>query len=427
MFEQLNDDCQMRIIRYLDIKDQLALWKANNNTSERLNANICQTWKHHHQKHYYFNSRIFADDAELDIFLSGICEELQSLHLSDEGDSLKILNKYKFPNLRELEFKIKNTYIKDSQTQAMLELLVELFPSLISLKLVNVNIGPFKIGEFKNLRKLDLWECHDYTELSGSESLEELIIDMGMNENVFYVEVLDNFPMLRKLAVLHDDAGSEGVMHEILKLRCNDITEFCSYDCIFAYSLNTLQSLNNLTRLSLIGQLAKEIEPEGRTMFRVFKRYTVDEIHSLVSKLPLLKHLDLIRSNIFLTEKHLWKIINACPSLKILHIDISMLLKENFFEKSRLFMEQALKTRSVPLTIYCHYTGRNRHLVSNITNTYVAHAHLNYFLQIETNFRHPKLEISFLPLPLPINYSMYTYVEFRPLTTPWKKLIENYL
>lgn len=419
MFEQLNDDCQMRIIRYLDLKDQLALWKANKNTSERLNANICQTWKHHHQKHYYFNSSVFADDVELDTFLSRICEELQSLNISDEVNSLKILNKYKFPNLRELEFKINSSYINDSQTQTLLELLVGLFPSLISLKLVNVNIGPFKIGEFKNLRKLDLWECHYYSDLSGSESLEELIIDMGVNENNFYVEVLDNFPKLRKLAVSHDNSDFEGVMHEILKLRCNDITEFCSYDCMFAYSLNTLQSLNNLTRLTLIGQIETEIEPEIGTIYRSFKCFTVDEIHAVVSKLPLLEHLDLVRSEIFLPEKHLWKIINACPSLKILNID-GMVLEENFFEESRRFMDQALKTRSVPLTIYCHDTGRNSHLVSNTTKTYVAHAHLNYFLQIEANFRHPKLEISFLPLPLKIDYSMYTYVEFRPLTTPWK-------
>lgn len=44
--DQLNDDCLLRIIKYLSFPDQIKLWKANNNCSERLNANIRWVWRH---------------------------------------------------------------------------------------------------------------------------------------------------------------------------------------------------------------------------------------------------------------------------------------------------------------------------------------------------------------------------------------------
>lgn len=43
--DQLNDDCQLRIIKYLDLTDQVLLWKATKHFSERLNANICRAWQ----------------------------------------------------------------------------------------------------------------------------------------------------------------------------------------------------------------------------------------------------------------------------------------------------------------------------------------------------------------------------------------------
>lgn len=349
MLEKLNDDCQLRIIHYLNLKNQLAL-KASKNTSERLTANIYQAWQH---KKHHLDLDFFAVEPQMiDIFLSAICEKVQSLYFYDRGNSLQILNKYKFPNMRELEFEIPYAHCTQSTHEPIedkFELLLQLFPSLISLKLINVDMKSLNIGKFKYLRKLDLWECHYYDYLTGSESVEELIIDMGVNENVFYVEVLDSFPKLRSLDMSHDDSSSESTMHDILKLRCNDITELSCYNCIWAYSLTILRSIKNLMRLTLIEE----------------ENLTVDDLQTIAFRLPLLEHLDLVRSPLFLTEIHLWKVIGACPSLKILNID-GMLLKTDFFEQSRHYMKQALQTRSVPLKLYCHDTGRNRNLVSNI-------------------------------------------------------------
>lgn len=345
MIAQLNDDCQLRIINYLNLKNQVALWKANNNYSLRLNANICRAWKTQKMHSLTRVMSVLKDDPKiLNAYMLNICETLKSMGLN--GLTLKHLNllyQYQFPNMRELDLEFNDWF---DETEHEFELLAEMFPSLNSLTMWNVHVDCFKIEKFKQLRKLHLWCCINIDTVFGSESLEELIIDLGANENSFYCYALMCLPKLRTLALSCDEC-SQQFLRPIIIERSNDITEFSFHSCIWKYcDLTILHSAKSLRRLTLIEE-----------------DFTVENLIFLVEGFPQLEQLDLVDFNLFSAEVQLWQTVAACPSLKILNIS-GMKLKNDFFALSRRYMEQVLNNRLVPLTLNCHKTGGYRHIVS---------------------------------------------------------------
>lgn len=294
--DQLNDDCQLRIIKYLDLTDQVLLWKATKHFSERLNANICRAWQQ--QLNFTLDWVMYdlEDDPEvMDEFLLSICETLQSLKIEEARlDNFQLWRKYKYPNMRELEYWM-DEYEDLCNHDPVLELFAELFPALSSLKPYG-ELDCLKICDFKHLRRLDLTESV-ILDLKESESLEELIIDFGLESKDFNFNSLMCFPKLQALSY-KCQKGSEELLDKIIKERGNDITE-----------------------------------------------------------------LDLDDLQYYSTETQLWNTVSACPSLKILNLS-RVGLSEEFFSLSREYMNQALKDRSVPFTLYCHNTHVDKDLVS---------------------------------------------------------------
>lgn len=341
MIDQLNDDCQLHIINYLNTKDQLSLWKSN--LSARLNANIFRAWRLHVDSYYFFQE--FKNNIVLlNSFLCSICETLQSLKLKNlRIYHLDLLQNYRFPNLRKLY--IDDFYNRSNRGQHEFELLPKLFPELTSLTLQGMyDVKWLKIAKFRKLRRVVLWNCGNVAHIFGSESLEELLIDMGESENYFHCNALMCLPKLQTLALLCDDFSVQ-FLQDIIRERSNDITELSMYFCIKNYYIPTLQSLKRLLRLTLINEY-----------------YPVNDLQNIVSGLPLLDQLDLIDCELFSTEIQLWKTIAVSPSLKVLNIS-GLKLTNDFFEPTRHYMEQALRNRTVPLTLHWHNTGF-KHLVS---------------------------------------------------------------
>lgn len=182
MFDQLNDDCQLHIISYLNFKNQIVLWKATKNVSNRMNTNICRHWQHNMKYHLDWFSYKVNDDPELiDAILSIICETLQSLELTSRNFSqLKLLKKYNFPNMRTLVI-----YKEGEECNHELNLIAEIFPTISSLKLMDFNLDNFRLEKFKQLRQLFLWDCEKIYNAFGNESLEELISSMPSGEDFF--------------------------------------------------------------------------------------------------------------------------------------------------------------------------------------------------------------------------------------------------
>lgn len=135
--------------------------------------------------------------------------------------------------------------------------------------------------------------------MKESESLEELIIDFGLESKDFNFNSLMCFPKLQALSY-KCQKGSEELLEKIIKERGNDITE-----------------------------------------------------------------LDLDDLKFYSTETQLWNTVSACSSLKVLSLS-RVDLSEEFFGLSREYMNQALKDRSVPLTLNFHNTHVDKDLVSII-------------------------------------------------------------
>lgn len=348
MINKLNDDCQLRIINDLDFTDQLSLWIATVNFSRRLNDNVSWVW----QKKTKFPlswilCRLEDNPEMLDVFLSTVGGTMQSLKISSLTlEQLKFLKNYKLPNVCDLSCEPEN----DSyEIELEMDLLAEIFPGLKSLTLRNISLGSITIHNLKQLRKLKLYEIYDLSDAEflslGSESLEELIIGHWVVSFLCYTQ-LDDFPKLQTLAMREND--DPGDLDEILTKRGNDITELSFYHRFQLASRTILLScLKNLIRLTLI-----------------YEQYTcMEDLQTVVSGMPLLEQLDLVDFQSLFTEIQLWKVVIACPSLKILYIS-GMHWDKFYIEPSRHYMEQALENRSVPLSLHCHNIGANRQLVS---------------------------------------------------------------
>lgn len=231
MIDQLNNDCQLCIINSLDLRSQLALWKATKNFSVRLNDNICWAWRNNK----YFLAWIIAeleDDTEvLDQLLSTIGETLQSpglLYITLK--QLKLLVNYKFPNVHKLECEVNDLY--PWKTQPEIYQLHKIFPELNSLKIWGGGVNGFRFQKFNKLRKLELWHCFGFGDsLTGHETLEELIIDINKTDNIFYAKTLKNFPKLHTIAFSLEDSSPllSSTYHyyfrDTLRERFDDITE----------------------------------------------------------------------------------------------------------------------------------------------------------------------------------------------------------
>lgn len=343
MLDKLNDDCLLRIIKYLSFPDQIKLWKANYNCSERLNANIRWVWRH--QSIYQWDEITYClnyDPEMIDEFLSCICDKLQTLKI--EGLSLQRVQRWvkdEYPNMRELEYWMH----RGEDSCAVLEIFAELFPALTSLT-PHDEIHRLRTDKFTQLRRLDLTECQ-VVDLKESKSLEELIIDFGPDSIDFNFESLMCFPKLQKLSFKHHD-GFEKLLDKIVFERRNYITKIS-----FPSTVKFSNRLSQFNRFNLFMPIHNE---------NIENSFTVEKLKTLVAKLPRLEQLDLIDCNCFSKEIDLWNTVSACPSLNLLNI--TLMTEGGFFESSSDHMNQALRDRSVPLTLNCYNDDGFDNLVS---------------------------------------------------------------
>ncbi|XP_060652927.1 uncharacterized protein LOC132789145 isoform X2 [Drosophila nasuta] len=337
--ETINDDCWLEIINYLNLEDQLALYKATNGLSNRVSSNVIYSWKH--QLNFTLDGNAYEKFEEmpelLDVFLSNINDTMQGLEL--QWVTLKFLYRWKnytFPNMRTLEYTVDDCDIDCDKE--VIGIMTELFPGLRSLK----SDGTFYCGalpKWTQLRKLDLSEWSPDYNTYRSDSPEEIAKCMLMEE------------------LLLPDA-------EMLEKRGKDVHTIVFNDCIWEFSIPTLRKLRNLRQLTLL-------DNDG---------FTSEELRELIVDLKQLEQIDLVDFQIWSSETELWQTVACCPSLKILNLS-GMQLYENFFEFGRRVMEKTLNNRSHDLTLHCHNTGANENLIRQY-------------------FKHPRLKLSFEPLKL---------------------------
>lgn len=108
----LNNDCQLLILKYLTLKDQLHLFEATKKPKNRLHSNLQNTWQHYKEftlddEHF----EVFNESPELlHDFISLISSNVQQLNLRHITlDILQKWKRYNFPKMRSLILKCART------------------------------------------------------------------------------------------------------------------------------------------------------------------------------------------------------------------------------------------------------------------------------------------------------------------------------
>ncbi|XP_034100931.2 uncharacterized protein LOC117565769 isoform X1 [Drosophila albomicans] len=206
MLDALNDDCQLAIIKYLNLFDRIALYEATKGTSNRLNKNIAYAWKLQLSFVLDWNNyKKFEEMPELlDVFLSNCSATMQELKLLRvKLDFLKRWENYTFPRMKTLEYTLETG---DQAADEAIRTLVKIFPGLHSLKPYG-NFRCVVLQKWTQMRKLDLsesWHYYDYDwakDIAKCQLLEELTLDdctIGSNN----YDDLMAMPKLHKLCIV---------------------------------------------------------------------------------------------------------------------------------------------------------------------------------------------------------------------------------
>lgn len=356
MIEELNYDCQLLIIAYLELKDQLALWEATAHIpSSRLNATLIYSWQH--KLSYVLDEEVLdqfeENPKQSDGFLCAISGTVQHLDLQFiKTYQLQKWIGHSFPCMRELCFTVNDSC--QPVGSLVLQLLVELFPKLNAIK----PWGTFysEITEkWTQLQRLDLTECCppiEHISMCKFQQLEQITVHSGFLTHQF-IDSLLALPNLRAIC-FHAEERIDEVLNIIIDKRAEHIERLSFNDSIWFCTQETLQRAKNVRQLSLI-------EDDG------FQR---SQLETLLSNLPLLKQLDLINFQIWRSESELWQAVGRCDSLQILNIS-GMQLYNDFFEFSRRPMETVLGKRSNPLILYCNDTGDCKERVNGNDFSYI--------------------------------------------------------
>lgn len=363
--DTLNNDCQLIIIKYLNLEEQFTLFEATNEEpTNRLILNLRYTWQHElgfNLDEEHFN--IFDKRPELlHDFLFTISPSVQHLSLLDITlDRLKSWKNFNFPEMTSLQYRVHNENVDMTNENLVTQLLGELFPELHNI----MPCGRFDLihlTNWKQMRKLDMFYCKPFSPtdesargISGLQMLQHLIINSeDLREEQF--KTFLGLPKLRSLTL-----GYLAVkrLNSIIEMRCPKI-ESITLNYLSWKELSVVKNLINLRKLTLLNI-----------------KITSENIQDLIKGLPLLEQLDIIDSRIWRSENELWKTVACCSSLKILNIS-NVKLYGSFFSANRRPMEIVLNGRPIPLTLYWHDISENT--------------------LIRLYFKHPNLQVLFEPL-----------------------------
>ncbi|XP_034484085.1 uncharacterized protein LOC117789131 [Drosophila innubila] len=378
--DTLDNDCQLLIIKYLSLRDQLSLFElTNEEPTNRVNSNLHYAWQHQlsfHLDEDHFE--VFVEKPEiLHGFLSIICTTVHHLTLWDVTlDRLTCWKHYNFSEMKSLEFRLNYDYNDMMNGYQVIQLMGDLFPEIHNIKLCD-KFDMIHLRNWKHLRKLDLTQCfpifrtdESSWRISELKMLEELIINHEeLNEEQF--EILVNLP---KLQILTLEFLAKNRLNCIIKMRAMDIQKIT----LNGFCLNELSDAEKLINL--------------RQVTLVNIKITRENIQKLIKGLPLLKRLDIIDSRILSSEIELWQTFACCPSLQILNVS-NVKLHEGFFSLNRRPIEMVLNRRWTPLSVNWHNTIENE--------------------LIRSYLKHPNLNVSFEPFK--IDYIAYCVeIKFSP-------------
>ncbi|XP_052837783.1 LOW QUALITY PROTEIN: uncharacterized protein LOC128253433 [Drosophila gunungcola] len=386
--EDLNEDCLLKITEYLNLEEQLQLWRSSEPTS-RLRSVLSYTWQH--QTHHIVDPETFGRTGRdvIQEFLQCIRSTVTKLTLQYLAmDLLEQWKPHTFPNVSEL------TYMGDENSEmdgdSDVAILVGCFPHLEGIGLSG-NASGQHIGQWRNLRRLDLQLCWYLSTQCFEEicqnlqlTLQALSIQWHRAEEDAYVRAictlqaleeleldivhlgsentarLLSLPKLRKLR-LHNFSQLDDLLRDIGSQRGRDVVAAAFSDSIWMTRSEILAKFQSLRCLTLV-------DDEGCC--------AIDFRTTVIKCFPLLEQLHLENSRIWPNADGIWDVVLACPRLRLFSLS-NQVLYDDFFAFSKSTMDRALHQRMEPLTMHFYRTGKEA--------------------LISQHFRHPNLKICFSP------------------------------
>ncbi|XP_060666965.1 uncharacterized protein LOC132798944 isoform X2 [Drosophila nasuta] len=219
MLDELNSDCQLIIIKYLQLNDQIALCEASKNHSNRLYTNVIFSWEHQRCfKLDEYNFERFEEMPEmLDIFLSSISEIVQKLIL--QWVTLKFLKRWKnytFPSMRTLKYLLVPSYGSKHEADEALQIMSNLFPGLLRV----TPHGDFHCGQLSKwtqLGELNLvnWFSNYKSQVSPIEVIQcKMLEKLQLNHYFRWPGIYDQIMALPKLYKLSIILTNHHALHE---------------------------------------------------------------------------------------------------------------------------------------------------------------------------------------------------------------------
>ncbi|EDW19494.1 uncharacterized protein LOC6583348 [Drosophila mojavensis] len=407
MFDKLNDDCWLTILKYVNLKDQVSLA----HISKSLRSVVRYQWEH--LRVAYLDQalleRFEQQPSEMEEFLQLASSSLQNLTIKQTD--IALLQKwraYEFPKLVTLDCDLG--FESEEETDEKVLLLTQLFPNLRQLTLLGNTTGRH-IWAWDQLQELNLLCCEsldtstfdqifsaiplrkltllyygyntnmgdDVLPISKCSTLEELVMDDHHLLGDFMPNLLQ-LPRLRRLAFYTRDYY-EYLLETVSKLRPLRVKALLFHDAFWSSSCvsQVMMSMTNLRRLVLHDD---DIETK--------------ELHKICATLPQLEELHLTKMRALPTATQLWDMVGASQSLKILNLSGNRLNRQ-FLDLSSECLDRVLKKRSLssPLTLHLHNT------LLKCDQT-----------EILKKLKHPNLEVSFKPIDLNVWSSRFVEIEF---------------
>ncbi|XP_062141101.1 uncharacterized protein LOC133849206 isoform X1 [Drosophila sulfurigaster albostrigata] len=335
MLGVLNDYCQLAIIKYLNLSDQLALSEASENDWKSININLISAWKQ--QSRIKLSSKncetLKNNRSLLSIFLSSISVKVEEMELVRAPmEFLKSCENYSLQRVQILSYTLDDSC---NAVEAQ-KILTNIFPGVRCVT-PDKHFCYCLLPKWTQFRKLVIRKyvrINDPTrhcELPQSRLIEEL--------------VAPDFYMIGHCLT--------GNMY-LPKLRTITICLLDSYAETRNPTYRPLYFLHLLNKYGVTKDKIRDL---------MLERVWCYESHlcGVVKSLRNLVRLGLDRCSCS-NEKSLWKIVAKRPSLEILDIT-SMNLGRHFFSKNRRLMNRTMRNRHAHLKVIYANIGKNEVLI----------------------------------------------------------------
>lgn len=385
--EDLNDDCLLKIIGYLDLESQLNLWRATEPTSP-LKPTLSYSWSR--QKGFVLGDAFDENRDLLEHFLQAIKDTVEFVSLFRFNmEQMEILQKHCFPKTQILNYWMGP---RASDGNYDIEMLVKSFPNIQSLTFCEPDFV-YKgehIVKWDHILKLDAravsyyWGPEVVKEICKKFPLQLLYISIPVCSNTnAYLEPIYNLLDLEELDIeVNFTPDVARRLLQLPKLRKLRFFELDSYELLHfigymrgkdVYELHCHDGLCNGCYFGAPGPV----------------------LNAILKRFEFLEKLHLEGSNFWSNPEEFWHVPSICPKLKLLYI-YDIFLNYPLFALSPSAMKNALDNRSVPLTLHLYKTEQE--------------------LGICQSLKHPNLKLIFEPVPVnDITFREHIELEMRPL------------